>query len=341
MAVPTIASVTPGEGHTGGKTLVEITGTNFKLDPAPAPTGPTTPAPFPPMRVLFGDKPATSVSVVSSTQLYCLTPINDEIVNRNADKTVASYGAVDVRIDNLDTTTGIPITNEHATALEAYTYRRPDLSQEGALARTLRTFIRELKRQTIENVNYATHTDYDAETGDMLNLAYVEELPAIILSSPEVPENRALAVNSIEDFPADDGRFISRRPPIVVDLNMTLVGVSNDPVELLNLMQVVRLFFQKNPQLEVARDASDPSRGVVRYDMDFRFGGPTSVSRQADNSNVQSFSGPISIQGILLEDMPGITTAKPPGIPAHYPHEATVGYGYVAEGAVVEVQKKP
>lgn len=340
MAVPTITSITPGEGHTGGKTLVEIVGTNFKLDPPPSPTGPTTPYPFPPMRVLFGGRPARAVSVVSSTQLYCLTPKGDEEPIRNPDGTVASYGPVDVRIDNLDSSTGVPIAGENATATAAFVYRRPDFSQEGTLARVVRTLIRELKRQVIANVNFAVHTDYDADTGDMLNLAYVEELPALILSNLEIPENRALAVNDEQDFPADAGRFISRRPPVVVDLNMTLVGVSNDPVELLNLMQAVRVFFQKNPRLEVDRDPDDASRGIVEYDLDFRFSSPVSVSRQADNSNVQSFAGPITIEGVLLEDIPGITNAKPTGIPAHYPHEATTGYGYTADQAAVSSQKK-
>lgn len=345
MAVPTIVSVTPGEGHSGGKTLVEITGTDFQLYPAPPPTGPTTPALFPPMRVLFGGRPASAIAVVSSTQLYCLTPFGDEAPVRAAGPggdpvgPVLSYGAVDVQLDNLDTA-GVPIAGETVTSTAAYTFRRPDLSVESVLSRVVRMILRELKRQIIPNVNFATHTDYDATTGDMLNLAYVEELPALILSQVEIPENRGEFAMAPGEFPADAGRFISRRPPVVVDVNMILVGVSNDPIELLNLMQACRVFFQKNPYLYVDRDALDPTKGTVRFPMMFSFSGPVSVSRQGDNTNVQSFAGPIKIVGVLLEDMPGITTEKPPGIPDDYPHEATQSYGYVAEDAVVDAQKK-
>lgn len=77
MPVPTLTSVAPRVGHTGGQTLVELNGTGFALAPDPDLTQlPVPPAP-PRLRVFFGGTEAYGVQVVSSTLAYAFTPIHD------------------------------------------------------------------------------------------------------------------------------------------------------------------------------------------------------------------------------------------------------------------------
>src|SRR5581483_346750 len=69
VAVPTVSSVSPNSGPTGGGTSVTITGTNF--------TGATA--------VTFGGSAATGVTVVSATSITATTPAH-------------AAGAVDVAV---------------------------------------------------------------------------------------------------------------------------------------------------------------------------------------------------------------------------------------------------
>lgn len=401
MAVPTIASVTPNEGHTGGQTLVEVTGTNFQLPPSPAPTGPV-PTPPPTVRVKFGGRVASRVEVWSATQLYCLTPDQDErfreitwssvdvttntftanahgLTNGTVVKLVETAGALptplapetvyfvvgatantfqlsatlagpviditatgsgkalaigawDVTVENIDAN-GNLIGAETATSVNAFTFRRPDLGAESELARVFRTWLLMLRRQVLENVAWTTHTDFDPTTADTLNLAYVQRLPAIVLANIEAPDDPQGAVEYDNDTAVGADRFIEMREPAVVMLKMDLIGVSDNPIEVLNLLNAMRVFFVKNPYVFHDRDAADPTKGQVKYDLEYAFAGPASVTHQGDNTNVESFVFEVKIRNILLEAMPGITTAGVPGMPAGFPHEATRRFGYTTVDA--------
>ena len=321
---PTVNAITPNLGHSGGNTLIEVDGTNFALPPAPVALGPTTPPP-PSVSITIGGAPCAAVAVVSSSLIYCLTPKGDPDAGPQA-----------LVLQNLDAS-GNPVPGESVTVSAAYTFQRPNLSEESELARVVRSLIVELERQLIPNVNFSTHTDYDASTGDLLNYTYVAALPALIISNLEVPEDRIHAVNEEQDYDAGNGLFIKRRPPVTVDVQMTLVGVTDNSITILNLMQATRIFFKKNPWLIVNRDVSDPSQGSVQYELDWTFTGPVNVSHQGDNSNVESFGGLVVIRGVLLEDMPGISRTKPAAIPAKYPHEATTGIGAVSNNDATAV----
>lgn len=325
MTVPTVSAITPTVGHSGGKTLVQIDGTGFALPPPPPATGPTT-APPPSVTVTIGGKPATNVAVVSDELIYCLTPKG----SLNADDTESlDTTPKDVVVQN-NHADGTPVVGETATLAAAFTFQQPSLDVESHLASVVRTLIRELKLQVTNNVTFSTHTDYDASTGDQLNTAFVAALPALILGNLEVPEDRIHAVNEEVDHEIPGGLFISRRPPVVVDVLLNLVGVDNNSIRILNLMSVIRSFFKKNAWLYVDRDPSNLSLGQVRYELDWSFAGPVNVSHQADGSNVESFGGQVCVRGVLIEDMSGISTSKPGAIPATFPHEATTRIGGVS-----------
>lgn len=324
MAI-TVTSVTPNTGHSGGSVLVEIVGTGF-VPPALAPAGVPLPYVVPPtMAVQFGTAAngylaAANVQVYSSTFIQCLAPAGILDVNGNL------IAPVDIVAQSLDANGNV---TGSGTLAAAFTHVRPDVGVEGDLARTLRALIRMLKLNVLQNVVFSTHTDFDGTTGDILNIATVQSVPALILSNFEIPDDRIFAVNEPEDFPAEANRFVRRRKPVVVDLHAVLVGVTDNPITLLNLMQITRTSFLKNPYLIVPASSDGSVAGTVKYELDWSFGGPVNVTHTQDNSNVESFAGTIVVRGVRLEDMPGAPKATTGTMPGQYAHEANVDHGYV------------
>jgi len=171
MSIPSITTITPSSGPTGGGLLVEVSGAGFQLPPPPPALGPTTPPP-PTVRVLVGGRPAREVRVIATDRLTCLVPTGDA-------------GTVDVVVQNLDAT-GAVNAGEQGLAPRAFTYVRPPLTTEADLTRLVRKLRQELKRQVLENVVLTVQTDFDTDTGDALHLAQVAQLPALVLLGPEL-----------------------------------------------------------------------------------------------------------------------------------------------------------
>jgi hypothetical protein len=256
----------------------------------PPPGLPTQP-PSPTVAVFVGGRPATEVQVRSSERLSFLTPASDG-------------GTVEVVVRNLDDT-GVPLPGEEAILPAGFTYARPPLTTESDLTRLVRTLLRELKRQVIENVVLTVHTDFGAESGDELHLAEVASLPALVLVGPELVENRFYSLNSRPETPASPGMFARRRTPYTVDLGFTLVGASDHTVELLNLLAATKDFFHRNPFIEMERDASNPAAGRVRYELDVTANGDLKVTSQPNTSNLRSFSGAFTLRGFDFEELAG------------------------------------
>lgn len=292
MPAPSVTSLNPPSGPTGGRTLVDVEGAGFRL-PSPPPSSGPTPPPRPTVQILVGGREATQVRVRTPGRLTFLTPVGDA-------------GAADIVVRNLDDE-GVPIAGEEATLAAGFAYQLPALSAESDLARLVRTLLRELKRQILPNVSLTVQTDFDAQTGDELHIAELASLPALVLVGPELREDRFYSLNQLPETAGAAGTVLRRRVPYTVDLGFTLVGASDHTVELLNLMAATELFFHKNKFLEMARDASNAGAGRVRYEMDFAPDGDLRVTSQPNESNVRSFSGSFVIRGFDLEDLPGVT----------------------------------
>lgn len=288
MSVPTIASVTPAVGPTGGWTLVQVEGTDFRLPDPPPPTG-IAPVAGPTVAVLFGTTPARLVRVFRSTLLVALTDTHDA-------------GAVNVVVKNLDNA-GVPIPGEQATLLNGFTYTRPKLTDEDHLTRLCRYFIRELKRQVMENVVPAVHTDYANLPGS--GVAMPATLPALIVAGPELAEDRFRSLNEEPQLERASTVFDRHRVPLTVDLSFTIVGVSDSTDELLNLLAATRQCFHRTKRLGMLRDEADPSKGTVLYEMDVPLGGDFKVATQANESNIRNFTGTVVVYGYDMEGLAG------------------------------------
>jgi len=93
--------------------------------------------------------------------------------------------------------------------------------------------------------------------------------------------------------------LLRRRPAYTVDLVFTLTGASERTAELLNLMAAVATFLNRNRWLELARDAGDPSKGTVRWELDadgeFR-------TQLAGRDDVRAFTCGLVLRGFDVDE---------------------------------------
>ncbi len=294
MAVPLIVSVTPAVGPTGGRNLVRLKTNDARLPPDPPATGFVGGTFLRTVRVEFGGIEATDVRVFSQGSVTCLAPIHDP-------------GVFDIVLTNLDDD-GDPIAGEVATKVDAYTFRRPNLTAQDDLTRLVREFIQQLKRQVIDEVSLTVHTDFDDSAADFLNIARIAKLPALVLIGPDITENRFFSTNAKQEIELPDGTVEIRRSPYTVDLLFECVGIAELDVQKLNLMAAFTKFINRNKFIEMDRDPADPSLGKVKYEMDFtEEGGEPSSTDRLNDSNVRSFTGNIIIRGFDLEDLAGVS----------------------------------
>lgn len=415
MTTPTIAAVLPAAGHTGGQTLIEITGSGFALTPSAPDTLPA-PAQLSHVRVLFGGAEAECVEVTDDGTLYCATPIHDpgfvDVVLENLGETPASIlsavepftvingdsvtilvngriamatfmpgdiavqGAAlalevavvlnrivgvqaigspvvllrtDMRGPNATieaqgstalilgfplgiergTTDLIPLDGEAATSAAGFEFLRPDLTKKGPVTLAFEQLMVELRRQVMKNVNFASHSDFDLDTGDMLNTAMLAELPGIVLADLQMPDT-VLPVGRIPTvIDGTNGVTMTKEAEDIVDILVSAVVVTDDPIELVNLVGIMRRFARKNAELLVAVDPSDPSKGRFEYPLEWEQGTAINVTAQRGGDNLHSFTGQLSVRGVSTGAMPiAYSGPMPAGVPAGADYESVSELGW-------------
>lgn len=266
----TVASVTPAAGLTGGRTLVEVTGTGFAL------TGVVV--------VRFDGVPATGVRVRSATSLDCRTPIGP----------VA--GPVDVQVENQT-----PLAS--ATLVDGYTYRRPDLTGDSVLVRATFALVRQIKKQVLaRNVVVRTHPDYHLDEPPARQTQHAK-LPQIILRGPDLTENRFDSTNErtlARNLGA--GTYEAFYEPWVADAEFDVVVRSDNWFRHANLVVQAARFFHQNPYLGVPESMADPSSAEVRYELRLLEAFRT-LDPGADDlaAGVVESLGVCQIRGLLIE----------------------------------------
>jgi IPT/TIG domain len=330
----TITAVSPAAGHTGGKTFVEIDGTGFVLAATPAPlsTG-ATPAAAQTVGVWFGGVPALAVFVVSSTLVYAITPPTAPTKDAAGRGTLPTV--VDVLVANVDGS-GNPLPGQSATSAQAYTYLLPDptsVGNESDLARLLRTWVQMVRAQVTPNMSWPKSTDFDQDTGDFLSKTDLPQLPGLVISELALRTNDFYSKRDPIEIDNGDGTYTTKAPPDTVDLVMSIVGVSNNPVELLNLGAVFRRFMRKNPRISMPRDPSNLGLGSVSYDLEWHEGRDMRVTALANASNLAHWAYDVAILGFDIEDMPGLPVGGPGD--ASRQHEATIGLSNEAETVTI------
>ena len=322
MATPTISAVTPNTGHTGGQTLVEITGTNFRVPDYPPAEGvtetPTT------VRVTFGGEEAAIVGVVDEETILVLTPSHDESgVPATAQN--QAIAASDVTVENLDDD-GEPIAGESVTASAAFSFRKPVLNVPTTMERALDELQRQLQRALPRGIEvvFDPHTDYDDDTGDALNIVKFARLPGVGLTGLRTPKSQITADRADIEVEIDDERSVTRRPGVKRDAILTVMAASENRKELYRLQLAIEQFFQKFTAVRIPLDPDDATRGDAEYDVLYAAGEIVHGDRQG-LGNVMATSGEVQIVGIEETDLLGAPEAGLTGAPDWVPHEGTTG----------------
>lgn len=251
---------------------------------------------------------------------------------------------VEVVVQNLDSD-GEAIPDESASFM-GYAPVRPNLADEGHLATVVGELIKRLRRGIVANVSWMTSTDYDDETGDTIVAVPLGELPAIFLTDLRTPTDLEYAAGSQgeEEINPDDeedpGNVIVVKPPEIVRVTVTIIAVSDDPIETLNMNQAVIKLFRDFPTLTVPRDIANLSLGTIEYDIDFSREVAGSVS-VVGNDNTTFSAYEVSIRGVRLEDIPGLPRTTVPSAPATMRHQSIQTLGKTAANVpTVTITKK-
>lgn len=301
MSVPTIASITPSFGMTAGNTLVEIVGTGFKV-PGDPPTGAPVP-PFPDtVAVTFGGVAALSVRVLSGTLLTALTP-------------AANAGVVDVRLANLNAD-GSEVTGENVTKTNGYTFKRPVLAREVAagvvvnahepiFSRVARALITAMRRAIVDNVVTMVHTEFDDVPGGV-EVAMLASLPGLVLSGPELTENRESDNNETDETEDDDATFHETRYSTTWDLRFGITGAADSQFQCAQLLDAARDFFDRTIRLMIDRDPSDATAGTVSYELRVPLSPSWRITSAPNEANVRTFTGACEVLGVRREGAAGV-----------------------------------
>lgn len=299
MAVPTITSLSVTTGPTQGRTLVAITGTNFRQYPAIPATG-RVPKPTPTVRILFGTEEATEVQTESTTKVWCLAPVADP-------------GLVSVTLTNIDEN-GDAVVGETVVKASAYTFVRPYIRvpstatsvdvYRGDLHRLVIKVVREWRRQVLDNtVLKKPNKDYASlPASEKVRLA---SLPAVVLYGPRLSPNRFLTSSQYENTAYGADQFKARRPVEGRDVAFSFSIVTDSSFEALNLIEVVDRFFDKNPTISLLKDPAAPSGGDAEYDL--VYADLASMSNDIDGDNKAVIEGGFFVRGFEMQSSAGFT----------------------------------
>jgi hypothetical protein len=272
--------------------VIRIEGTNFDVPPAPPASGyvggdsPVT------VEVEVDGRAADEVKVWHSGLITCLVP------PYRGDPAVltASPGLdVDVLIRNV----GPPIDED--TFVDAFTFQRADLTRDtGILVHVVKTLILELRRQVIQNIAVSTRIDYDAATGDSLDIVEIASVPGIALLGPDIQEDKFRRTSekpNTQDVPTltYTKKRIERTSRIAWDVTILGRGLT----QALNLVSEFTEYFRRHPRLVVDRDSTDPAAGTVEYDL-FLTSGPTRTG-SANEDDVYGYAAGFEIRGVPID----------------------------------------
>jgi hypothetical protein len=316
MAVPTFTSVAPAIGSPGGGQIVEIVGTNFRIQTAD-PTADPQPTSYT-VEVTFNGVPAEFTLAVSSTLLRVAVPDyrGDPLAVagfRGSELSRFSFPAVDIVIQNLEDD-GDPISGETVTAAAAYTYQQPLIrAPEGdpPLLQVLKTFLALLMKQVVTDVAQSTHTDFGEEGETITALA---EHPSVavrmnVLRDPEYSQfdNEQIIV------PVGGGRFNQYDAPKTYMLVLPLVLSAKTETEMQHMLAQFLNISSVTPWLNVQPDPDWPLPQVNRYPLEFMQ--LPQQAGSADRTNVKAYSAQVRIRGIpvvhgnpIAEQIPQIST---------------------------------
>jgi len=196
----------------------------------------------------------------------------------------------------------IAIPGERTVLVQGYRFVRPRIVRESDLTRLIRTVLRELKQQVMQNVSMSVAVDFDDTPLDGLDVVAISKLPSLVLSGPRLQLNRLLSTNEAHEeivVGPNGPELQRRRPPLTVDLEFGITGASDRAVELLNLIGAVSTFLNTNHWIEMLRDSDNPAKGTVRWELDPH--GELQVNLEGKD-DVRAFTWGLVVRGFDIDE---------------------------------------
>lgn len=302
-----ITSITPNKGITPGWDRVTILGTDFDIHPfPPAPGFVGTPEPWPPVKVTFGGQEAQDEVWVyatpggnpGDTTIECNTP-------RFVGSRQALPAAVDVVVTNL-------INPGSVTSAGGFTYELPDALAVQAIALLSKALVQELERQMPVNVvSLGTHTDYDASTGDALNLVEVASLPALLVRGPRLDRSAAPYQRRTQTQEVADPDFRRKRGSLYFDMAFDLELLDENKDRAMSLSSWLATWVRdNNGSLRVEKVTGDPDQGFHAFDLDMEQA--PQVSPRPGKDNISVATAQIVVRGVPVDRNGGIEQYRAP-----------------------------
>lgn len=341
----TVTSINPPIGHTGGRNLIEIIGTGFRV---PQRTQHASFAPSAParqtVRVLIDDVPALRVEVANETTVRVFTPphapdrwaYQDDITselspapNGNAippdgmTLVQTHFGTVPIVIENIDAT-GTAYPGESLTINNAFTYKRARLDMLGTWHRVRNAFIDMLRDQVCENVAPFASIDYDTNTGAPLGFLDLVGLPAIAITGVSYPFSDTESQASVGIDERENNYTLIRRPPIMNDFSCVLVVVSDNLDEVDAIGQTLCMVLNRSGNLTYPNVIGDPTAGVSRFRYVVDRAG-FQISGRIGNTNNLTGTLAVTVKSIPTDYIPGTPDAGMATTTSWQPHDGVIG----------------
>ena len=294
MSVPTITSISPSSGLTIGLSAVKIVGTNFRVAPSPPPaahlgTGVWQQT----VSVTFNGVAADGVMVCSDTLIYVATP---EYFGEPSQVPAA----VDVVVTNLDND-GNPIAGETVTETDGFTYKRQDLTAEGALKWVATQLVVWFQRHVLENTVRTTDDEYSDDPSDMV--VALGALPGIVLSGPMVSDDPYRHDNQEHEIEIETGVTANELPRRAKILGFQVHGFGRVKGEGLNLNEAIDNAISARGRLRIL----DQRGGSDMVNLQLRLTDSWEASDDAA-TNVRRVTNALEVSGVKLRGAYGNET---------------------------------
>lgn len=300
MAIPTLTAVTPSAGLTRGGNVVELTGTNFRVPPAPPTTGYLGGVAPQTVRVTFAGVASTWAHALSATRAVVRVP------------TWAGALAtpmpllVDVRLANLNSA-GAEIATENVTKANAYTYGLPALAPERRLQAATGALVATLRRHILPNVHVLEARDYD-DTPSTAPRAPAT-LHAIHVVGPTCRLNRFDSVDYAPAEATSAGGYTWQRftRPVTMDLTYQIHGWAANPWHLHALAGQLVLLFRQHPWLAITTDPANPAAATERHQVEVEWENHPDFGAMAPGADdLIGWRAGVLVRAVHLADEPGM-----------------------------------
>lgn len=299
-----ITTITPAVGFTAGKDFITIEGTDFDQHPDPSTISGFIGDPGPSVKVKIGHLYAKEVNVrpkpggaPGETIIECLTP-------RYVGDPQAIPATVDVVVENL-------LNPGTVTEVGGFKYRHQDVKPStapGVLFCVVKNLINELARQIpLKDVVDRTHTDYDENTGDSLNVVKAADTPALLVGGIDTSRSE-MHKQYDQEVEVSPGEYKALAAPTVLDLVFTLTLIDEHKGRLYNLTNLLTNFVDENGRLGVELVQGDPSQGFTYFDLEWVE--TPNVDDRSGRNNLVTSVGRLAVLGVPVTRVEGVHIAN-------------------------------